>query len=146
MKILPIIFLCFICMSFYKWQPNFETAKKVALEKHELILLNFSGSDWCGPCILLRKEIFESDVFSKMADTSLVMINADFPRNKKNQLDEKTSLQNDALADKYNPDGNFPFTLLLDANGKILKSWVGLPNESANEFAASISSICNEKK
>ena len=146
MKTLPVIFLCLICMSFYKWQPDFGTAKKVALEKHELILLNFSGSDWCGPCMLLRKEIFESDVFSKMADTSLVMINADFPRNKKNQLDEKTSRQNDALADKYNPDGNFPFTLLLDANGNILKSWVGLPNKSAEEFADEISSICNEKK
>ena len=146
MKTLPVILFCLVCMSFYKWQPDFETAKKVALEKHELILLNFSGSDWCGPCMLLRKEIFESDVFSKMADTSLVMINVDFPRNKKNQLDEKTSRQNDALADKYNPDGNFPFTLLLDANGKILKSWVGLPNESAEEFADEISSICNEKK
>jgi len=74
------------------------------------------------------------------------MINADFPRDKKNQLDEKTSRQNDALADKYNPDGNFPYTLLLDGNGKIIKSWVGLPNENANEFADEISSICNEKK
>ena len=146
MKILALFIFCFICISFYKWQPDFETAKRVAQDKHELILLNFSGSDWCGPCILLRKEVFESDVFSKMADTSVVMINADFPRNKKNQLDSKTSRQNDALADMYNPDGNFPFTLLLDANGKIIKSWVGLPKESAEEFADEISSICNEKK
>ena len=84
-------------MSFTNGQPNFETAKKIAKEKHELILLNFSGSDWCGPCMRLRKEILESDVFTKMADTSLVMINADFPRNKKNQLDAQTKKQNDAL-------------------------------------------------
>ena len=146
MRTLPVIFLGLLFFSFYKWQPDFETAKKVARQKHELILLNFSGSDWCGPCMLLRKKIFESDVFSKMADSSLVMINADFPRDKKNQLDEKTARQNDALADKYNPDGNFPYTLLLDGNGNVIKSWIGLPGESANEFADEISSICNEKK
>ncbi|MDP4284364.1 MAG: thioredoxin family protein [Bacteroidota bacterium] len=146
MKNLSIMILCFTGMSFTGWQPNFETAKKVASEKHELILLNFSGSDWCGPCMRLRKEIFESDVFSKMADTSLVLLDADFPRNKKNQLDEKTMKQNDALADRYNPDGNFPFTLLLDANGKVIKSWIGLPTESAEEFTDEIASICNYKR
>ncbi|HEY8657681.1 MAG TPA: thioredoxin family protein [Hanamia sp.] len=146
MNKLLIIILCFTAMAFTSGQPDFATAKKIASEKHELILLNFSGSDWCGPCMRLRKEIFQSDVFSKMADTSLVMINADFPRNKKNQLDEQTKKQNDALADKYNPDGKFPYTLLLDANGNILKSWDGFPNENAEEFADEIVSICNYKR
>lgn len=146
MKKLSYFLLCFSLMSFIKWQPDINTAKKIAREKHELILLNFSGSDWCGPCMRLRKEIFESEVFNKMADSSLVMINADFPRNKKNQLDEQTQKQNDALADKYNPDGKFPFTLLLDADGKVIKSWDGFPNESAEEFADEINSICIDKK
>jgi hypothetical protein len=50
------------------------------------------------------------------------------------------------LADKYNPDGKFPYTLLLDANGNILKSWDGFPNENAEEFADEIVSICNYKR
>jgi thioredoxin-related protein len=133
-------------MSFIKWQPDFETARKVAHENHKLILLNFSGSDWCGPCMRMRKEIFESDVFSKMTDTSLVLVNADFPRNKKNRLDEQTEKQNDALADKYNPEGKFPFTLLLDADGNVLKSWDGFPKENAEEFADEIYSICYDQK
>ena len=91
----------------------------------------------------LKKEILESNVFTQLADTSLVMVNADFPRNKKNQLDPETVKQNDALADKYNPDGKFPYTLLLDANGKVLKTWDGLPDESATEFSDEVRSACD---
>lgn len=146
MKKKLIIALSFIAMSFTVWQPDFERAKQIAKEKHELILLNFSGSDWCGPCIRMKKEIFENEVFSKMADTTVVLFNADFPRNKKNQLDKLTQKQNEALADKYNPEGKFPFTLLLDANGGILKSWDGLPNENAELFAKQIKSIYDAGK
>lgn len=142
MKKLFIIGLCISCMSFINWQPNFETARKLAQEKHKLILLNFSGSDWCGPCMRLRKEIFESNVFSKMADTSLVMFNADFPRNKKNRLDKQATIQNEALADKYNKDGKFPFTLLLNADGKIVKSWDGLPDKNAKQFTDEVNEYC----
>jgi thioredoxin-related protein len=146
MKKLLFILLCVSSFSFIKWQPDFETAKKIAREKHQLILLNFSGSDWCGPCIRLRKEIFESAVFSKMSDTSLVMVNADFPRNKKNQLDEQVRKQNEALADKYNPGGKFPLTLLLNPDGKIITSWDGLPGKKAEQFADQIRSICDVNK
>lgn len=143
MKKLIIILLCFASMSFTIWQPDFETAKQKAKEKHELILLNFSGSDWCGPCMRMRKEIFENEQFYKMADTTLILVNADFPRNKKNQLDKINKKQNEALADRYNPEGNFPFTVLLDANGKLIKSWNGLPNEDAAVFAKQVKSICD---
>ncbi|HEX7458831.1 MAG TPA: thioredoxin family protein [Ginsengibacter sp.] len=144
-KLLLFIF-CITAMSFTQWQPNFETAKKIAKEKHELILLNFSGSDWCGPCMRLKKEILDNDVFSKMADTSLVMLNADFPRNKKNQLEAGMRKQNEALADKYNPDGKFPFTLLLDADGKIIKTWDGYPDEGVQQFSDEVMNICYANK
>jgi thioredoxin-related protein len=133
-------------MSFANWQPDFETAKKIAKEKHEFILLNFSGSDWCGPCMRLRKEILDNEVFTKMADTSLVLVNADFPRNKKNQLDAQTKKQNDALADKYNPEGKFPYTLLLDANGKVLKAWDGYPDEGVQQFSDEVLNVCYASK
>ncbi|WP_261387738.1 thioredoxin family protein [Chitinophaga pinensis] len=90
-------------------------------------MLNFSGSDWCGPCIRLRKEIFDSEQFIKMADTTLVMVNADFPRNKKNQPERQVQRQNEALADEYNPTGKFPYTVLLNADGKVIASWDGYP-------------------
>ena len=141
-----LLLVCITTMSFIQWQPNFETAKKIAKEKHAFILLNFSGSDWCGPCMRLKKEIFESEAFSKMADSTLIMVNADFPRNKKNQPDAQIRKQNDALADRYNPDGKFPLTLLLDADGKVVKTWDGLPNESAQLFSEEVMNICYANK
>ena len=65
-----------------------------------------------------------------MADTELVLVNADFPRNKKNQLSADQQKLNDEMADKYNSQGKFPFTLLLNADGKVLETWDGLPEET----------------
>ncbi len=133
-------------MSFSGWQTDFEKAKQIAREKHQLILLNFSGSDWCGPCIRMHKEIFGDTKFTAMADANLVLVNADFPRNKKNQPEKLIKKQNEALAEKYNPEGKFPFTVLLDANGKVLRSWDGLPDVSDPQFASQIKSICDTYK
>jgi thioredoxin-related protein len=128
-------------ISFTQWQPDFATAQKVALEKHRQILLNFSGSDWCIPCIRMQKEIFDSDNFLQMADTTLVMYNADFPRNKKNELNKKLKKQNEQLADKYNPEGKFPFTLLLDAGGRVIQSWEGYPKETPRQFILQLNQL-----
>ena len=143
MKNIFFILACVAGMSFSTWQPHFETAQKIAKEKNQLILLNFSGSDWCGPCIRMHREIFGSEVFSKMSDSTLVMVNADFPRSKKHQLDKQLQKENDALAEKYNPEGKFPLTLLLDENGKVLKSWDGMPDENAEAFTSIVKNICD---
>ena len=123
------------------WLNNFESAKTEASGSNKLIVLNFSGSDWCGPCIRLKKEIFSSDAFTNYASEKLVLVNADFPRYKKNALPKEQVKENEALAEKYNPAGRFPFTVLLDANGKILKQWDGLPNESPEKFVDEIKTI-----
>lgn len=146
MKYLTLFFVSSVLFSFTIWQPSFEVAQKTAKAKHQLILLNFSGSDWCGPCMRMRNEIFNDSGFSKMADTSLVLLNADFPRKKKNQLAAKIQKQNNSLADKYNPEGKFPFTVLLNADGKLIKTWDGLPDENAAKFTAVVKTICNANK
>lgn len=126
-----------------KWEPDFEKAKQLAKEKHELILLNFSGSDWCGPCIRMHREFFESPFFTSVADSSVIMVNADFPRNKKNRPAAATQKQNDMLAELYDREGKFPFTVLLNADGKLIHSWDGLPDEKPEKFAEEIKSICD---
>jgi thioredoxin-related protein len=123
------------------WVGDFNAAKTEAAQKHKLILINFSGSDWCGPCIRLRKEILESAAFESYAADNLVLVRADFPREKKNQLSKEQVKLNEALADKYNADGKFPYTLLVDENGKILHDWDGFPNETPEQFIAQINSI-----
>jgi thioredoxin-related protein len=127
--------------SFNNWLINLDDARVLARKEHKCILLNFSGSDWCGPCIRMRKDIFESRVFTKMADTQLVLVNADFPRNKKNQLSPDQQKINDEMADKYNPKGEFPLTLILNSEGRILKSWEGLPDLTAELFTEEVRNV-----
>lgn len=123
------------------WTGNFTEAQQQAQTRHQQILINFSGSDWCGPCIRLRKEILESAAFETYAKDHLVLVRADFPRQKKNQLPPEQVKLNEALAEKYNPEGKFPYTLLVDENGKVLRSWDGYPDESPEKFVQQITSI-----
>ena len=123
------------------WLGDFNEAKLEASKSHKLILINFSGSDWCGPCIRERKEILENDAFVKYASDHLILVRADFPRQKKNQLSNDQIKKNEALADKYNPDGKFPYTILVNEQGKVLKDWDGFPNESAEQFVSQITSL-----
>ncbi|MGN6395863.1 MAG: thioredoxin family protein [Mucilaginibacter sp.] len=143
MKLLAIFFMLFTGGA--TWLGNFETAKTEAVKEHKLILINFSGSDWCGPCIRLRKEILESNDFESYAAAHLVLVRADFPRLKKNQLSKEQVKLNEALADKYNSQGKFPYTLLVDENGKVLKEWDGYPDENPAQFIKQVDDIVSKK-
>ena len=125
------------------WMGNFTEAQKQAKATHKQILINFSGSDWCGPCIRLRKEILESESFEEYAASNLLLVRADFPRQKKNQLSKEQIKLNESLAEVYNIDGKFPFTVLVDENGKVLKSWDGFPDESPQVFVSEIDKLKN---
>ena len=116
------------------WLNDFDQAKQKAKDNNQMILLNFSGSDWCAPCIKMKKEIFETDKFREFAETNLVLIRADFPRTKKNQLDANQKEHNERLAEQYNPQGQFPLTLLLDSNGKVIQEWNGYTNMTVDAF------------
>lgn len=137
MKLL-FLFLSIWFMADAEWLTDFEQAKRIAAEKNENILLNFSGSDWCAPCMRMKKEIFNSGAFTAYAPEHLVLLNADFPRNKKNKLSREQELKNDSLAERYNPKGKFPFTLLLNASGQVIKAWDGFPNLTAAAFVEQI--------
>lgn len=123
------------------WLTNMDQAKQEAQKEHKYIILNFSGSDWCGPCIRMHEEIFGSTVFKEYAEPNLVMVNADFPRKKKNQLSKDQQKLNDTMADQYNPKGIFPYTLLLDQNGKVIKSWEGFYEEGPDSFTAEVKQL-----
>jgi thioredoxin-related protein len=142
MKLLTILLITALLPA-VTWLGDFNEATSEAAKTHKLILINFSGSDWCGPCIRERKEILENAAFTDYAEGHLILVRADFPRQKKNQLSKDQTQRNEALADKYNPDGKFPYTLLVDEHGKILKDWDGFPNEPAEKFVAEINTVVN---
>lgn len=128
------------------WSANFITAQHSAQAEHKLILLNFSGSDWCGPCMRMKKEIFDSPEFEEFASKELVLVNADFPRQKKNKLSKEQQVQNDQLADKYNQSGVFPNTILLDEKGVVLKSWQGFQKQGTAAFISEIKAIADANR
>lgn len=142
MKLL-LISIAFFLLPGVTWLGNFKTASEQASKSHQLILVNFSGSDWCGPCIRLRKEILESGTFTDYAAQHLILVRADFPRQKKNQLSKEQVKLNEALADQYNPDGKFPYTLLVDEHGKVLKTWDGYPGITPEQYVGQLKSFAN---
>jgi len=119
------------------WGTDFQKAKLEASANYKLILLKFSGSDWCIPCIQMEKEIFATDTFSHFAQNELVMVNADFPR-KAGKIDKATAKQNDMLAEQYDKVGHFPYTVLLNSDGKVLQVWDGYTVKQPEAFIAQI--------
>ncbi|EPR74395.1 Thioredoxin Disulfide Isomerase [Winogradskyella psychrotolerans RS-3] len=103
-----------------EWQTDFAVAKEIAAKESKPIILVFQGSDWCGPCIKLDREIWNTDTFKTYANENYVMLKADFPKRKKNALSEAQTKVNALLAETYNKQGFFPFVVVLDSNGKVL--------------------------
>ena len=119
------------------WQTNFEEAKSLAIKENKNIVLVFSGSDWCAPCMKLEKNIWMSNEFKAEAEKNWVTYKADFPKKKANQLTAELTAQNKFLAEKYNKGGSFPLVVLLDKNGKVL-GMTGFKNVSPAEYIAMI--------
>lgn len=96
------------------WMTDFDAAKAKAKAEKKVLLLNFTGSDWCGWCIKLDKEVFSQKEFIDYAAENLVLVTVDFPRKKK--LDEALTKQNEKLSEKYEVSG-FPTIGLVKPSG-----------------------------
>jgi len=114
-----MVFTSFLGYS-QNWKTNFEEAKTQAMNENKNILLVFSGSDWCAPCIKLDKTVWQSEEFKKESESKWVIYRADFPKKKVNQLDSALTESNKKLAAQYNAEGYFPLVLLLDKTGTVL--------------------------
>ena len=100
-----------------EWETDFAKASTNAVKSGRHLLLDFCGSDWCGWCMKLDKEVFSEKAFRDYAATNLVLLLVDFPR--RTAQAAEVAKQNRAMADQYGVEG-FPTILLLDASGKEL--------------------------
>ena len=142
MKKSMILMLLFIVTIGYSqdWKTDFALVKQEATAQNKPILLVFSGSDWCAPCIKLDKNIWQSAEFIKYATDNLILERADFPKKKQNQLEAQIKKQNQDLAEAYNKDGIFPLVVLLDNKGKVLGS-TSYKNVSPSEYIELLNSF-----
>ena len=102
------------------WVSSWSHATDSAITLNKPILLVFSGSDWCAPCIKLDRNIWTTPVFQSYAKKNLILYKADFPRRKANQLPESLASENKKLAEQYNTKGYFPLVVLLSPKKDIL--------------------------
>jgi thioredoxin-related protein len=134
MKKIIVFFLMISSFSFSQKNENFSQKLELAKTENKNVLLYFSGSDWCAPCVKFKKFIVNTPEFQSFATENLVIYNADFPRLSKNKLTKEVEKNNELLADKYNSKGIFPLILLLDAEGNVIKKWEEFPKETVEEF------------
>ena len=97
------------------WLTDAAKAQAQAKAENKIVLLDFTGSDWCGWCIKLNKEVFSTPEFAKYAKKNLVLVEVDFPHRKK--LSDAQKRANEALSNKYGIEG-YPTLILLDGSGK----------------------------
>ncbi len=98
-----------------QWETNYSAALEQAAKQNKMVLLDFTGSDWCGWCVKLQKETFSKPEFQKFAAESLILVELDFPRGK--EQSEELKKQNEELAEKFGIQG-FPTLVLLDQQGE----------------------------
>ncbi len=98
------------------WTADYPAAKKEAAASKKDLLIDFTGSDWCGWCIKLNEEVFSHAPFKDGVKDKFVLVELDYPKDK-SILSEETLKQNEELAKKY-PIKGYPTILLCDADGK----------------------------
>ncbi|MCK8142643.1 thioredoxin family protein [Flavobacterium sp. I-SCBP12n] len=145
MKKIIILLLLFTGTIGYSQNCNssFVEAQKKAVTENKNILLVFSGSDWCAPCIKLDKTIWKSEEFNKEATENWILYKADFPKKKANLLSLELTAENKKIAERYNKEGNFPLVLLLDPSGKVL-GITGYKNVTPQEYIQILHSFENK--
>ncbi len=97
------------------WLTDYAKAQAEAKAAHKLLLLDFTGSDWCGWCRRLDAEVFSKPEFEDYAKKNLVLMKVDFPRGK--PLSDEERKQNYQLAQKFGVQG-FPTIILLNGEGE----------------------------
>jgi thioredoxin-related protein len=122
------------------WMTDLSKAQAKAKQEKKLVLVDFTGSDWCGFCIKLNKEVFSKPEFAEYAEKNFVLVEVDFPRQKK--LSEEQQKANAALKEKYAASSGYPTIVLLDADGKKLGQEVGYhPGSGPKDYIAKLEKI-----
>ena len=115
-RVALLVFLAATCArAGANWETDFDKVKESAKAANRYMLLDFTGSDWCGWCIRLDKEVFSRKEFKRYADETLVCAYLDFPRNK--NLKSSLKKQNEKLAKRYAVRG-YPTIIILSPTGK----------------------------
>lgn len=137
-----LLFLFFIGnLTAQTFQHNFEESLTLAKDAQKEVLMVFSGSDWCKPCMQLKKSILTQQEFTEFSENNLVLLELDFPYRRKNRLPKEQRKYNEQLAEHYNKEGSFPKVLLFDDQANLIGNVTYQPNQSPKEFINQIEQL-----
>lgn len=118
------------------WLVSFAEAKAKSAEEGKPILMEFTGSDWCPPCMALHDNVLTSDVFKQQIPEKFILLKLDSPRDKSKQTPEEIA-QYKKLSSEYNVEG-VPTIIVADATGKEQHRQVGYSRETPQEWVAKL--------
>lgn len=140
--------LCLLtCFAMYQlraaeiWLTDLPKAQAQAKAENKMLLVDFTGSDWCPPCIALKKSVFSSPEFAAFAKTNLVLVEVDFPKHKK--LNPAQKKANEALSEKYTVEA-FPTVIVFDSKGKQLLRDSGYDGSSGKAFVTKLQRLASK--
>ncbi len=139
--ILTLLFLATItARADVTWLTDLDAAKAKGIKENKPVLVDFTGSDWCPPCIQLHKVVFESAEFAAVA-SKYVLVELDYPR--KTPQAPELKAKNAELSKKFGISG-FPTVLLIDAkSGEVFGKTVGFGGQNAKEYLEKLASFKN---
>jgi thioredoxin-related protein len=120
------------------WTTDYKKAQEEAKANHKLLLLDFTGSDWCGFCFQLDRAILSQPRFKDYASKNLILMEVDFPRRKAQSIE--TTKQNQQLAQRYQVQG-FPTLVVLNGEGKTVWRYDGLYTGDIAAFLAELDKV-----
>ncbi|MFZ9936882.1 MAG: thioredoxin family protein [Luteolibacter sp.] len=137
----PAIAIVLGTQSFAKegWMTDLDKAIAEAGKENKSVLVEFTGSDWCPPCIAMRKNVFSKKEFTDAAAKKFVLVELDFPKKDK-ELAEK----NQPLAEKYKIEG-FPTVILLDSKGEEFTRFFASRYPTVEDFLAHLDDALEKK-
>lgn len=122
------------------WETNVDAAIALAKKDGKSVMLEFTGSDWCPPCIMMGKKVFSKQEFMKAASKKFVLVHLDFPKG-----DKELAKKNQPYAEKYNIEG-FPTVILLDKEGKEFTRFFASEFPEIDTFLAHLNESLEKKK
>jgi protein disulfide-isomerase len=120
------------------WQTDYKKAQEEAKTNHRLLLVDFTGSDWCGYCIRFNREILSKEQFKDYASKNLVLLEVDFPRAK--EQTPTLRQQNQRLAEEYQIEG-FPTIVVLNGDGRKVWRFDGYFPNGPDAFIAELEKL-----
>jgi thioredoxin-related protein len=120
------------------WLTDYKQAQQEAKKSKKLLFLDFTGSDWCGPCIIFKRNVLSNPEFTEYASKNLILMEVDFPQ--RTPLSPTLRKQNEELGMQYQVEA-FPTVIVLTGEGRKVWEFIGYFPNGPRAFIAQLEKL-----